>query len=602
MRSPYVHLIWIAVAAGAVFFTNLGAARLWDEDETLHATCAREMYARGDWIMPTYNGDLFPDKPPLMYWLMMGGYRLFGVNEFAARLPAALLGIGAALVTYYLGRRMFSPTVGLWAGLAMAANLLFTVSARAATVDSALVFLTATAMLLFYLALMRQPEDDARPLSWPLMAAAYAVLGVAVLAKGPVGIGLPVIVWTLLLQIEGASRGGLRAVPEGHKLVRPFVHTTRFFTRCFAPANVARAVYRLRPLTALVAVAVVAAPWYVLVGLRTGGAWVWEFLGYHNLQRALEPFEGHSGPFFYYIPAILIGFFPWSVFLGPTLADSLRRLRDDDEDHALRRPIRFVLCWAGVFVLIWSFPQTKLPSYVLTVFPALAVLTGCFVERWTAEPARFSRWCARHAGLTFIVVGVGMIAVLPVLAAYFLPGEGLLGLVGLPLVVGGAAVLVAGERLRVQRAMQCVAVSSVAFLVAIFGFAALRVDRHQNAAPMLAAVESAGYRPHDVVAYRFLRPSFVFYAGRPIPRVVDPESLDRQLQAAGPRIVLTTGRDAAELDTRYPGRFEVLSRQPMFLRRREVVLLAPTTAAGMAAGDRRISTRPGIPDRTSPRR
>ncbi|MDY0168622.1 MAG: hypothetical protein RBS80_18890 [Thermoguttaceae bacterium] len=96
MRQHVVHLICITLAAGAVFFTNLGAAHLWDEDETLHATCAREMYERGDWVVPTYNGNLFPDKPPLMYWLMIGGYGLFGVTEFAARFGAAVLGVAAA--------------------------------------------------------------------------------------------------------------------------------------------------------------------------------------------------------------------------------------------------------------------------------------------------------------------------------------------------------------------------------------------------------------------------------------------------------------------------------------------------------------------------
>ena len=132
-----------------MFLANLGSAALWDNDETLYTTIAREMSVRGDWIVPTFNASLFPEKPPLMFWLMMGSFKLLGVNELAARLPAAILAIGTALATYHLARRLFSANVGFWAGLVVSSNIIFTVSARAATVDSALTFLTTLVMLVF---------------------------------------------------------------------------------------------------------------------------------------------------------------------------------------------------------------------------------------------------------------------------------------------------------------------------------------------------------------------------------------------------------------------------------------------------------------------
>jgi 4-amino-4-deoxy-L-arabinose transferase-like glycosyltransferase len=132
-----------------VFFTNLGGPRLWDDDEPRNATCAREMLARGDWIVPTFNSELRTDKPALLYWLMMGSYSLFGATEFAARFPSALLAVGTALMTYHLGRLLFRPQVGLWAGMIMATNLMFAVSARAATPDSTLIFFTTLALLIY---------------------------------------------------------------------------------------------------------------------------------------------------------------------------------------------------------------------------------------------------------------------------------------------------------------------------------------------------------------------------------------------------------------------------------------------------------------------
>ena len=137
------------LAAGVICFVNLGVTGLWDLDEALYTSIAREMSVRGDWVVPTFNAGVFYDKPPLMFWLMMGSFRFLGESEFSARLPAAILAIGTALATYHLARRLFSAEVGFWAGLATTSNIIFTVSARAATVDSALTFVTTLAMALF---------------------------------------------------------------------------------------------------------------------------------------------------------------------------------------------------------------------------------------------------------------------------------------------------------------------------------------------------------------------------------------------------------------------------------------------------------------------
>ena len=149
MRTRLGHQACIAAVAGVVFFANLGGPKLWDDDEPRNATCAREMFERGDPIVPTFNHELRTDKPVLVYWLMMGSYALFGVTEFAARFPSAVLGLCTALATYHLGRLLFRPQVGLWAGLVMATNLMFGVAARAATPDSTLICCTTLALVAY---------------------------------------------------------------------------------------------------------------------------------------------------------------------------------------------------------------------------------------------------------------------------------------------------------------------------------------------------------------------------------------------------------------------------------------------------------------------
>ena len=98
----------IVAAACAIFLPNLGRTGLWDMDEALYASVAREMFQRGNWVVPWFNGQLFPEKPPLMFWTMMGGFELFGVNEFGARFFSAVMGVGTALIAFHLGRLLFS--------------------------------------------------------------------------------------------------------------------------------------------------------------------------------------------------------------------------------------------------------------------------------------------------------------------------------------------------------------------------------------------------------------------------------------------------------------------------------------------------------------
>src|SRR4051794_6598662 len=188
--------------------SNLGGSRLWDRDEPRNAGCAREMLARGDWVIPVFNGELRTHKPVLLYWCIMASYGAFGVNEFAARLPSALCAIGSALCVYRMGRRLFGPQAGLWAGIALATSLMFVVAGRAATPDSLLIFCSTLAMTIYVCGTFRARFDttplDALPQlivsdayfpqHWPTAAALYAAMGLGVLAKGPVGFVLPTAV------------------------------------------------------------------------------------------------------------------------------------------------------------------------------------------------------------------------------------------------------------------------------------------------------------------------------------------------------------------------------------------------------------------------
>jgi 4-amino-4-deoxy-L-arabinose transferase-like glycosyltransferase len=527
-----------------------------------------------------------------MFWNMMGGFAVCGgVNEWGARLFSALFGVGTALVAFHLGRILFNLRVGLWTGLITASTIIFTISARAATVDSALTFFTALAFLLFALGGAKGAATAKQPARFPLpyAVATYACIGVTVLGKGPIGMLLPLAAMGLFL----LSVNGWRS----------------FF----------RAAWWLRPFTMLVVIAAVAAPWYVAVGYQTDWEWPKKFFFEFNLRPFQKPILGHGDAsslnralaalvsflyYFYYIPAILAGFFPWSVFLGPTLVDVVRRLKEgrrgkneeqkaDDEAARWRVGVLLALCWFGTWFVLWSLVKTKLPHYLLPAYPALALLTAGFIDRWLSNAASIAPWGLRNAWISTILVGIGIMIAAVIVAKIFLPGDESLGCLGLLLVLGGGWCWWKTAHGRPRDAAITFAITAVAFLTSVFALAAPRVDRFQNAKPMMAAIcadEEKGkdhgadvFAAHPVspiATYCFFRESTVYYGGKPVTKCDNDEAAHRTAQQAlaqflakpGRSYVITTNEYEAEIKKAFADRLKVMHRERRFLADGEMVI------------------------------
>lgn len=592
--SPLIrHQVWILFAAGLVFFVNLGRPTLFDEDEPKNAECGREMLVRGDWIVPTFNEDLRTDKPILVYWLMLVSYKLLGVTELAARLWSAILAVGTSLLTYHLGRKLLSAEVGLLGGLILCTSLMFAAVGRAVTPDSVLIFCTTLAFTLYVWAVAARHggvfggDSSARaaafvPATWRRSLPMYAAMGFAVLAKGPVGVLLPcaVIGLFLLLLAEAETR------PPSQDQSRGIVSRgVRFVGRLFAPRRFFAACGWMRiPLAALI-VAVIALPWYIAVGLKTDGAWLAGFLGGHNVNRFLAPMESHSGPIVYYIPAVFAGFFPWSVFLPAALMQLHRRLRDGDERRA---GYLLLTCWALVYFAFFSLAGTKLPNYVLPMYPALALLVACFLRDWQCETATqrargFVLSCRILAG-----VGVVMMLALPIVSLYLLPGEAWLGALGaIPLVGAGLAFWFARWQQR-PRAVQALIGMAVCLAVAMMGFAGPRVSRHQNSESFATAAREFGGERAALATYEYFAPSLVFYAEQRVLRLKQPEEIQIYFAEADCPLLITRADRLDKLRRVLPADITTLARQPRFLRRHDLVLLGrrPQLAAAASTSTR----------------
>jgi 4-amino-4-deoxy-L-arabinose transferase-like glycosyltransferase len=569
----------LVAVSGLIFFTNLGAAGLWDEDEPIFAGAAREMMDRGEWIVPYFNWAMIPDKPVLLYWVMIGAYRLFGVTEFAARCGPALFGTGSVLLTWILGRQLFSPSVGFWAGIILATSVSFDVVARAATPDTLLTFFSTLAILCYV-----SGTSVLKPLNgtggdrygdgtrWLAMAGSYAAMGMAVLAKGPIGVLLPTAALGLFVLTSWPAGQTKAAETEPPGLLSALRHSCLVAARCFHPRRVFETIRRLRPLTGVMVVLAVAGPWYAAVGMRTEGAWLAGFFGKHNLGRFFHPMEHHRGPFFYYLIAIVIGFFPWSLFLGPATVHLKSRLTKGENGG---ERYRLLLCWLITYIGFFSLAATKLPNYIVPAYPAIALLVAACLDAWLRGRQELPPSMLRTAWAATLVAGIVLAAALPIVAQEFLGGEAVLALTGVPLIVGGGLCWWWHRRARPQRAAVGFAVTAAVFSLAVFAGGTAAVDRHQTSALFARVVHRhTGGELAVVRSFGYWRPSLVFYLRQPVQQFFAEDQI-REFCGAWPYrgFLLMTSDRYATVRQWLPSDVCVLERKRWFLRSQDLLLL-----------------------------
>lgn len=326
-------LLILLVLPGLLLYPCL-SFYLFEPDEGRYAEIPREMLARGEWIVPYLQGEPYLDKPPLLYWLVMLSYRVFGVHDWAARLIPALAMHLTVLGVYVLGRRRFTERVAFWGALLLSLTPGFIGVGRLLLMDGLLALWIAVSLLCGFEAVH---GDGSRRRWW--IASALAC-GLGVLTKGPVALLL--VLPPLWLHRRLTGGGGL-----GWRAVAGFCAVTM----------------------------TIALPWCVAVCLRLpefGHHFLWQ----HNVVRFLTPFD-HVEPVWYYAPILLLGLLPWTMHL-PGLARFLGT--GDETIRRARAPeLGFLLLWASWCVLFFSLSGCKLATYVLPAFVPLALALGYFV-------------------------------------------------------------------------------------------------------------------------------------------------------------------------------------------------------------------------------
>ncbi len=344
MSKIFLHPgILLGAALLISLFYGTWAVPLFDLDEGAFTEASREMLERHDFISTYLNGAPRYDKPILIYWLQAASVTLFGLNEFALRLPSSLAASIWVLALFFFMRRVTDEVTALYAGLVAALSVAVTVIGKAATADALLNMLLAMSMFSLYLYIIE------RKLRWLL--GVYALTALGFLAKGPVAILVPGAVSLLFFAWKREWRIWLRMV----------LH----------PIGI--------PLFLLIAL-----PWYVLQYLHEGQAFIDGFFFKHNLDRFQGPMEQHGGSVFYYVPVVLIGVLPFTS-AGLRALSLLRTFREDDLKL-------FAALWFMFVLVFFSFSGTKLPHYVNYGLSGLFILSALYLDAvrnrfWALLPA-----------------------------------------------------------------------------------------------------------------------------------------------------------------------------------------------------------------------
>lgn len=326
-KESYFYFLLIILAI--LLFFHIGATPIYILDEAKNAECAREMLQNHNWIVPTFNGELRTDKPPLHYFFMAISYSVFGYTEFAARFFSVIMGLLTVFITYFYAKKFTTPFIAFCAVLVLTASTHFIFEFRLAVPDPYLIFFISLGMFSAY------SWIEEKKISQLYISA--AALALACLTKGPVALALPglcILAWII-------------------------------WTKKWKRISI------IHLIGALILFLLIAMPWYIAVDQATNGVWTKGFFIENNLNRFSDPQEGHGGFFGLTLLFFIIGMLPFFVFIG-----SIIKKRNAIFSDSL---VQFSGIIVLSFIVFFSFASTRLPNYAMPCYPFAAIVIGKYI-------------------------------------------------------------------------------------------------------------------------------------------------------------------------------------------------------------------------------
>ena len=464
--NPIVFLVACTIL---LYFTRLGAFSLYDAAETTYGEFVKNMLNMGDWVTLHYNGQIIFDKPPLYYWFVAILSKLIGFNEFTMRFWAALSGVLTVVTTYLLGKKFYNEKVGLLSGIIVMTAFQFLVQSRIAELDIVLTLFFTLTLYLFYMGYSERKSH------YYLLS--YIPMGLAILLKGVIGFLLPGFTIFLFLLFK-KELGKLK---------------------------------EMKLLPGLLIVLAIGLPWFLIEYLIHGKVFLDFALGFLFLSRFGGVVANHTGPWYYYILALLLGFAPWSQFLPLGFWQYIKNWKNDPE--------LLSLCFILPTLIVFSIAKTKLPSYILPLYPFLAIMVGklwadLFEGKHKRNMLISNLFFAVIVGMIFI--GTMMIGNMNYSKEYaaLMPHLRLLGTI---LAIGGifSIILFTFKKYRLSFAAVPIMVSVITLVLIAYTLPA--VEPYKGTKELAQKVNAAIKQTEQIAVYDIgNRPSVVFYSSKPV--------------------------------------------------------------------------------------
>lgn len=360
-------LLVLFALCGLLFFPSLPRIPFFNKGEPREALVVQEIFHHGDWWFPLKRGEEIPSKPPLFHWFAALASLAWGqVTEATVRFPSALFAMFGVLVIYVLGRTLFDPETAFWAGVILATSVGYQSEAISARVDMTLSFFVTASLVVFYLLYREVLRGEVWRYAW------YSLLGVGVLAKGPIGVLLPGMIIFVFLALRR----------RWDSLSELFFHKGLILTLAV-------------PLL-----------WYGFALFRGGEDFFARQIVHENLARFFvhgEGGTGHQKPFYYYVPYLMLDGLPWSLLLPFLICDGWRRRIFADERSL------FLGLWAGIIFLFFSLSAGKRSVYLLPLYPPLSLLLGLWLVQ--GADTRVRALGLKTVGLISLVMGLVLLPV-----------------------------------------------------------------------------------------------------------------------------------------------------------------------------------------------
>ena len=403
--------LWISLFLFvAIWFYMLGARTLVPTDEGRYAEMAREMVATGNWITPRLNGIKYFEKPPLQTWMNALTFSVFGLGEWQARLWTGLSALFGIFLVGYTGNRLFGKQVGIGAVLVLASSFWWSAMGHINTLDMGL----SGMMTLALCGLLLGQHDQATAREQRNgMLLCWLGMALATLSKGPMGIVLPGAVLVLYTLVSRDWRIWQR------------LHLIKGLLLYFA----------------------ITTPWFVLIS-QANSEFLHFFFIHEHWERFTSKVHHRDGPLYYFIPLLIIGIFPWLGVMLQSLWNGSRR------ETTTFQPKQLLLIWSLFIFAFFSVSSSKLPSYILPVFPALALLIALYLEAPCSASVFSSRPSSRGISISSALLGLTGLTLLGVrIFANKIPAltaegvEHLYNQAYLPYLSGTAAIMLCGSLL-----------------------------------------------------------------------------------------------------------------------------------------------------------